>query len=131
MPYIAYRVAGSPYARSRKAGSQSWVQSIVEATGHLPKVTGPCLLRLTFMLGPDKYDDQAPFGPDLDNLAKRFIDVLKHTVLAEAPGSDGCIVGIEAFKLPVDDESQAGVQFELIPLQKLTHSFTKTRSQTP
>ena len=103
MPYIVHRVRGSPYARSRKAGSKSWALAIVEATRQLPRVTGPCLLRLTFMLGPDKYDDQAPFGPDLDNLAKRFIDVLKHTVLVEAPGSDGCIVGIEAFKLPADD----------------------------
>ena len=118
MKHIVCRVRGSPYSRSRKAGSQSWAQTVVEQTQHLPPVTGPCLLRITFQLPPDKYNDQSPYGPDIDNLVKKFVDTLKQTVLADAPGSDGCIIGLEAFKIPVSDEAEAGyvVAVYLIPV---------------
>ncbi|HMB74704.1 MAG TPA: hypothetical protein VKQ06_14105 [Gammaproteobacteria bacterium] len=86
----------------------------MEKTKGLHKVTGPCLLRVTFRLPKEKFHDKNPFGTDLDNLLKRFLDALGETVFCEAPGKDACVVTLEATKVLVTNPSEAGVDGEIV-----------------
>ena len=114
------RVRGVPYPKLKATGNvngrQLWTDKIVEKTAGLRKVTGPCLLRVTFKLPSEKFNGKNPYGTDLDNLLKRFLDALSQTVLSEAPNQDACIVSLEATKVHVQNANEAGVDGEIIEI---------------
>jgi Holliday junction resolvase RusA-like endonuclease len=96
------RVRGIPYPHTKSTGNvqgcADWTAAVIEKTRGLPKITGPCLLRVTFRLPREKFNGASPFGADLDNLLKRLLDALSRTVFSDAPGKDACVVALEATK---------------------------------
>ena len=115
------RVRGVPYPQSKATGNVEgrlhWSDKVVEKTSGLRKVTGPCLLRVTFKLPSDKFNGKNPYGTDLDNLLKRFLDALSKTVFSDAPGQDACVVSLEASKVHVQNPKEAGVDGEIIEIE--------------
>lgn len=112
------QIVGVPYAqmksRGRLDGCTEWSQAVVAQTAHLPKVTGPCRLLVTFRLPPNKFPTDHPYGMDLDNLLKRFFDALQETVFSSVPGKDGCVIELAAKKEKVASESEAGADLEIL-----------------
>lgn len=74
------------------------------------------MLKVTFLLPPDKFPADYPFGPDLDNLLKRLLDGLNETIFSETPGRDSCVVLLHVMKTKVKSNEQAGVHFEVLPV---------------
>ena len=115
-------ISGIPYGQDKSRGDSAaagfWSQQIVEQSRDLRRIVGPCLMRVTFRLPPNKFPKDHPFGNDLDNLLKRFCDAIQQTVLADAPGRDGAIVSIEATKVQVDSPKEAGADFEFIEFKQ-------------
>jgi hypothetical protein len=115
-------ITGVPYAQDKirgdSAGKTRWSQAIIDQTADMPRIVGPCLMRVTFRLPPDKFPKDHPFGNDLDNLLKRFCDAIQQTILAMAPGRDGAIVSVEATKIRVESNAEAGADYEFIELQQ-------------
>lgn len=120
MRSIKCSIRGVPFGqvkpRGNPTGPPAWSAAVVAQTGELPKVVGPCILRVTFLLPPDKFPSDCPYGNDLDNLLKRFCDAIKQTVLSDAPGTDSAIIALEATKTRVDTPTQAGAELEIIEL---------------
>lgn len=118
MRAVSQFVRGVPYGQDKVRGDTQapggWTDRIVAETRGLPRISGPCILKVTFYLPADKFPADHPYGNDLDNLVKRFCDALKTTVLADAPGQDGAIVMLEAAKARVDRAEEAGARFEII-----------------
>lgn len=114
------RVRGVPYPHLKVTGNvegrKKWTEAIVQQTAKLRKITGPCLVRVTFKLSREKFHDANPFGTDLDNLLKRFFDALSQTVFSDAPGKDACVVAVEAAKTLVLNPSECGVDGEIIEM---------------
>lgn len=114
------RIRGIPYPQTKTTGNVKgcvdWTDKIVERTASLKKVTGPCLLRVTFKLPQGKFNEANPFGADIDNLLKRLLDALSRTVFSDAPGKDACIVSLDATKVLTPNPSEAGVDGEIIPI---------------
>jgi hypothetical protein len=115
-------IKGVPYAQDKVRGNvgapEEWTKAVVDETEPLPKVHGPCLVRVTFRLPPEKFPADHPYGNDIDNLLKRFFDALNQTVFSEAPGRDGCVVAVEAAKVRVADRAAAGAEMEIISLSR-------------
>lgn len=113
IPYSQWKVCGS------KTGPDEWSKAVENQTTDLPEVKTPCLLRITFLLPPDKFPSDHPYGCDLDNLLKRFFDALNKTIFRNAPGKDGCIMSLEVTKTRVDSQDEAGAILEVVtwPLQ--------------
>jgi Holliday junction resolvase RusA-like endonuclease len=114
------RIRGVPYPKVKSTGNvegpQLWTEVIVEKTQGFRKVTGPCLLRVTFRLPKEKFHEKNPFGTDLDNLLKRFLDALSRRVFCDAPGKDACVVSLEATKVAVANPLEAGVDGEIVEI---------------
>ncbi len=121
MKLITKKISGVPYCRSKTRGNTDapgeWTSSIVAQTRKLPKVKEACILRATFLLPPNKFPTDLPYGPDLDNLMKRLCDALSQTVFSETEGKDSCVIEMSAIKARVDTEKQAGVILEILPMK--------------
>ena len=133
-----FRIPGVPYPHTKVTGNveggKKWTATIVEKTAKFPKINGPCLVRVTFKLSRDKFHDGSPFGTDLDNLLKRFLDALGQTVFSDAPGKDACVVAIEAAKVLVLNPQESGVDGEIIEMQTasdMINQVKKAKSSTP
>jgi Holliday junction resolvase RusA-like endonuclease len=115
-----FKVRGVPYPHLKATGNvegvRVWSEAVIDRTQGLRKVSGPCLVRVTFRLARDKFHEANPYGTDLDNLLKRFFDALGKTVFSEAPGKDACVVAIEAAKVLVQNPSESGVDGEIIEM---------------
>ena len=113
-------IAGVPYAqlksRGRLEGRTEWSNAVRKQTAHLEPVSGPCRVRVVFRLPPSKYPLDHPYGMDLDNLLKRFFDALQETVFRTAPGRDGCVIDLEARKVRVGSDAEAGADLEIEPI---------------
>ncbi len=120
MSYISVMIRGVPYAQMKARGDmdapQRWSDAIIEQTRGLPCVTEACLVKITFLLPPDKFPTDFPYGPDLDNLLKRFMDALNETVFSEAKGKDSCIVSMTVLKTRVASREEAGADLEVMPV---------------
>ncbi|HOO51825.1 MAG TPA: RusA family crossover junction endodeoxyribonuclease [Alphaproteobacteria bacterium] len=120
MAYINYIIHGVPYSRNKSRGktdaADKWSQQVLEQTNHLPRVKEACALKVTFLLPPDKFPKDFPYGPDLDNLLKRFMDALNETVFSETPGGDSCVVLLTVMKTKVANYEESGVHLELLPV---------------
>ncbi len=117
---IRCKIQGIPYAQVKPGGDRAapdrWSEAVRKQTANLPKITGPCIERVTYHLPPNKFPSDCPQGPDLDNLMKRFNDALNDTVFSDVLGKDSCVVTLEVTKVRVDSEELAGAELEIVPL---------------
>jgi len=118
--YINHTVRGIPFSRHKSRGNTSaaktWTDEVIAQTSRLPKVKEACALKVTFLLPPDKFPGDYPFGPDLDNLLKRMMDALERTIFAEARGGDSCVVLLHVMKTKVKSKEEAGAHIEVLPV---------------
>jgi Holliday junction resolvase RusA-like endonuclease len=126
MSYISIKIIGVPYSKLKSRGDFSaakrWDEAVIAQTRDLPRISEACILKVTFLLPPDKYPRNLPYGPDLDNLLKRFLDLLNKTVFCDANGCDSCIVSIHAMKTRVTRVDEAGANLEVLPVSVETFS---------
>ncbi|MGO9585738.1 MAG: RusA family crossover junction endodeoxyribonuclease [Limisphaerales bacterium] len=119
MAHIRTSIDGVPYSKTKtrgnKAAAEAWSQKVIQQTSSLSPVSDACVLRVTFRLPRDKFPPDFPYGPDLDNLLKRLMDALGHTIFAISKGGDSCVVALEAMKVPVD--TRPGVDIEILPVK--------------
>jgi len=119
---IKKKINGIPYSQKKLRGDtnapEKWTDAIIEQTENLPKIEKSCSMKITFLLPPEKYPADYPFGPDLDNLLKRFFDALNKTIFSKAPGKDSCVVKLEVEKKKVESEEECGAELEATPLAK-------------
>jgi Holliday junction resolvase RusA-like endonuclease len=131
MNLIACRIIGVPYSRSKTRGDtaapRKWTEAIIKQTESLPKVTDECLLKVTFLLPADKYPKDLPFRPDLDNLMKRLMDALNHTIFSEVEGKDSCVVEMRVKKTRVGSGKEPGA---LIECSQLGSNEQRTRASS-
>lgn len=120
MKYINQNISGIPYGRNKNRGDiqapKKWTEAVIVQTMSLPKITEACILRVTFLLPPNKFPKDLPYGPDLDNLMKRFSDALNETIFSDTEGKDSCIVEMSIMKTKVDSEAEAGALLEVLPV---------------
>ena len=121
MAHIRTTIPGIPYARNKPRGNlgapKEWTEAVKEHTTTLPKITEACLLRITYMLPRAHIPSNYPFGTDLDNLNKRFLDGLNQTVFSEARGKDSCVVVMETMKVIVETGEETGAHIEILPIK--------------
>lgn len=74
-------ITGTPYGQNKVRGDtqapRKWTESVRGQAQNLVMVSKPCVLEVTFVLPHDKFPNDFPYGPDLDNLLKRFLDALQ------------------------------------------------------
>ena len=120
MPYLSHKIVGVPYSQSKTRGNTQapklWTEEIIAQTRNLPKVKDACMLHVTFLLPPNKFPLDFPYGPDLDNLLKRLWDALGKTIFSEARGRDSCVISVNAMKTRVRSEEEAGAIIEVLPV---------------
>jgi len=75
------------------------------------------VLKATFLLPPDKFPTDLPYGLDLDNLLKLFLDALNETIFSEAKGKDSCVISMTVMKTMVPSNKEAGVHLEILPVK--------------
>jgi len=122
---ITVRIAGTPNCRvksRRRRVPSEWTQAVIEQTRHLPLVTGPARLEAVFLLPEDRFLGDHPFGPDLDNLLKRLLDALNHTVLRDVAGRDSAIVEISAKKCRAETDDRCGAILTITPCRLTTRA---------
>jgi hypothetical protein len=121
MKHIACKINGIPYGQDKTRGDTDapgrWTSAVIEQTQHLPKITDACILKVTFVLPSDKFPPDYPFGSDLDNLLKRFMDALNDTIFSDAKGKDSCVVLITTMKTKAETNSEAGALLEVLPIR--------------
>ena len=69
----------------------------------------------------DKYPPDFPYGPDLDNLMKRFCDALNTIIFSNTRGKDSCIIEMSVMKTKVNSETEAGALLEVLPISIKEH----------
>jgi len=120
MKYIQKKVIGIPYGKNKARGNTEapkiWTDAVIQQTHDLSKISDACIFKVTFYLPPEKFPTDFPYGPDLDNLLKRFLDALNHTVFSESKGKDSCIISINATKTKAESENDCGASFEILPI---------------
>lgn len=125
VPTLIY-VKGGAYGafknRGNKAGIKVWQQAVIAATRDSTRVKGPCKLVLRFILPPDRYPSDHPYGPDVDNLAAAVLDALNETIFSMVPGKDGAVLWLEVMKLKASTPAEAGLDIivESLPASVVT-----------
>jgi hypothetical protein len=121
VPYLRIKIDGVPYPKIKSRGDKQapkrWTAAVVAATGGLPKVKDACLVRVTYLIPRRNVPKDIPYGTDIDNLNKRFFDALSQTIFSEAKGRDSCVIALEAMKVVVESDSDAGAALEVLPVQ--------------
>lgn len=121
MKYISHKIVGVPYGKKKFKGDteapKRWTKAVIDQTKNLPKVAEACILRVTFLLPPNKFPKDLPYGPDLDNLMKCFSDALNQTIFSRTEGKDSCVVGMSVMKTKVESETEAGALIEVLPIR--------------
>jgi Holliday junction resolvase RusA-like endonuclease len=70
--------------------------AVIAQTQAWPKVNEACAMHVTFLMPETSFPANFPYGPDVDNLCKRFFDALKQTIFLSAPGEDSCVIALHA-----------------------------------
>jgi len=104
---------------NRKDEAEKWSESIILCTKDLPKVKGPCAMRIDYQLPPDRFTLGSPYGSDLDNLTKRLLDSLSCTILEDVDSKDGCICKIEIGKIAASNPETIGTRIVVEPIYEL------------
>jgi Holliday junction resolvase RusA-like endonuclease len=86
-------------------------------------------MRVVFFLPSNKYPLDHPYGMDLDNLLKRFFDALNETIFRSVPGKDGCVTEIDARKIRVASDLEAGAELEITNVRPTALNFIEERGQ--
>ena len=124
MSYFNHLIRGVPYSRNKTRGNtaapEAWSEQIRSQTRELPKVKEACAMKVTFLLPPDKFPKDFPYGPDLDNLLKRFMDALNDTIFSETQGKDSCVVMLTVMKTRAPSNQEAGAHLEILPVSVAT-----------
>ena len=111
-------ISGVPYCRNKNRGridaTRIWTERVVAGCSQLPRVAQPCAVEIEFILPMNKYPKDFPYGPDLDNLLKRFLDAVQKS---GALANDSFIVSLAARKRMVRDDEETGVHVEFRPLK--------------
>ena len=106
MKIVTLKISGIPYGKNKVQGDvkapKRWSSAIIEQTRHSCKVREICILDVTFFLPENKFPKDLPYGSDLDNLLKRFLDALNETIFSEIKGKDSCVVELKAKKVLVN-----------------------------
>ncbi|HDR06436.1 MAG TPA: RusA family crossover junction endodeoxyribonuclease, partial [Candidatus Coatesbacteria bacterium] len=114
---IAKFIEGVPYGQEKKRGNttglKEWSKAIREQTGDMSKVSVTCKLEVEFVLPEDKFPTDYPYGPDLDNLLKRFLDALNATIFESVKGKDSCVVSLSATKRKACKGEKTGARFRI------------------
>ena len=120
MAYINHTIQGVPYGPNKVSGNlrapKLWSDEVIRQTQDLPRVREACALKVTFLLPPDKYPSDLPYGPDLDNLLKLLLDGLGKTIFSEARGGDSCVVLLHVMKTKIASNDHAGAHIEVLPV---------------
>jgi Holliday junction resolvase RusA-like endonuclease len=118
--YINFTISGVPYSRLKSRGKiaapREWSEQVIAQTSGLPKVKEACALKVTFLLPPNKFPRDYPYGPDLDNLLKRLLDGLNQTIFSDTAGHDSCVILLNVMKTKVTSEKEAGAHIEILPV---------------
>ena len=121
MEFISVKIEGIPYGKNKTRGDtdapKKWSEAVIEQTKDLPKIKEACIVNLIFLLPQNKFPRDFPFGPDMDNLLKRFFDALNETIFSEAEGKDSCVISLNTTKVKVENDEQAGARLEIIPVK--------------
>jgi len=121
--HMEFFIPGPPYPKhkvgNRKDEAEKWSGSIILCTKDLPKVRGPCVMRIDYQLPPDRFTLGSPYGSDLDNLTKRLLDSLSSTILEDVDSKDGCICKIEIGKIAASDPETIGTRVAVEPIYEL------------
>lgn len=120
MTHVNHTIKGVPFGKFKTRGDRGaprrWTEAIKKQSNALGHIKNACILKVTFLLPPDKYPGDLPYGSDLDNLLKPFLDALNETVFSEAEGRDSCILSMTVMKAEVSSTQDAGVHFEIVPV---------------
>jgi Holliday junction resolvase RusA-like endonuclease len=120
MKHIYKKISGIPYGKFKTRGQKNalkdWTEEVIKQTQNLPKVREACILRVTFLLPPDKFPPDSPYGPDLDSLLKRLLDALNETIFKDTQGGDSCVVSLHVMKTKVESSKEAGAILEALPV---------------
>jgi len=120
MDYIFCRIKGIPYPQNKtkvdKEALSRWTDTVRKQTENLQRVRDACILKITFLLPPNKFPKDYPYGPDLDNLVKRLCDALKETIFKDAKGKDSCVIELNAIKTSVESDDKSGAIIEIFPI---------------
>ena len=126
MTNVDVTIRGVPYPKNKspsKEGAEKWSADVERQTRDLPRITEACAARVTFFLPPSRFSVDAPYGPDLDNLLKRFLDALNKTIFVGAKRNDSCIVELTATKVKVaSEETGTGARIHIAPVKLDTSS---------
>ncbi len=110
-------IKGVPYSRYKVRGdinaAEKWSEDVIQQTKGVPKIFGPCEMRALFVLPESSYPSNYKYGPDLDNILKRFQDSLNKTIFSQAPGKDSCVVRLYCEKKKAKKFEEAGVFLEI------------------
>lgn len=122
MKYISIFVKGIPYGGGKRTrgdiqAPERWSEAIKQQTSNFPKVKEACIMKVTFLLPPDKFPTDFPYGSDLDNLLKRFLDALNETIFSETQGKDSCVISMNVTKTKVIGAEEAGAHLEILPVR--------------
>ncbi len=117
MKLISIRIYGVPYPQDKVSGAiakaKEWSDKVENETKRFRKIKKPCHLKCIFFLYKDKFPKDYPFGTDLDNLLKRFLDALNKTVFNNGVGKDSCAVRITTRKVKISNPAQSGAKLEI------------------
>ena len=107
-------IQGAPCTTNNKVTRDAWKAAVRNQTSHLGGVSAACKLRVEFRLASEAYTTAPPFGSDLDNLLKPFMDALRDTVLF--PHGDACVLELHALKVKASDDGLAGAALTIEPV---------------
>jgi Holliday junction resolvase RusA-like endonuclease len=100
--YADLFIKGIPYGQGKTTGDTEghgrWTEAVKQATESLPPVKRRCSMIVVFVLPENKFPNDLPEGPDLDNLMKLLLDALNDTVFSKAKGKDSCVVQLVVSK---------------------------------
>lgn len=67
MKYISKFINGVPYSRLKSRGNKDaarkWTNDVIEQAKELPVIEAACILKVTFLLPPDKFPKDFRYGP--------------------------------------------------------------------
>jgi Holliday junction resolvase RusA-like endonuclease len=120
VPFIRAFIVGVPAVAAKPKGNQqvapAWTAAAEAQTADWPKVSEACAMHITFLLPDTSFPGNFPYGPDLDNLCKRFFDALNRTVFSNAPGGDSCVIALHVMKAKVPPGEETGASVEILPV---------------
>ena len=106
---MKFKLVGIPYSKSKVKGDinapKQWTEAVrKQMEFEENKIDYPCRMEVEFILPSDKFPNDFPCGPDLDNLLKRLLDALQPSFLE----NDSLIIELIASKRRVKKNEEPG-----------------------